>query len=284
MDRKAIIIEASQVPNQKDLNGARKDVVNWVSFLTSNLGGKWSQDEITVLNTPTKQALVKAFSNITTNYLFVVFSGHGGSENGKEFICLKDECLPTCCLKILLYEHSPKATLILDCCRSEDDDTDVRVEKTPIRTEAANHVRTTHVDRRLSSRTGPIISFGGKYSGTPLGRSLTENKATPLKAIDYAAKWLESLNDCSEGIVTMWACSKGEEAGEDSSTTSKAGGYFSTALMKAAYNWNKITDPLYQIYKTSEAFTDARSLIHDPQQNPEYEPKWLAFPFAISSI
>ena len=82
----------------------------------------------------------------------------------------------------------------------------------------------------------------------------------------------------------MWACSRGESAGEDGSENADVGGYFSTALMVAAYNWNKITKQLYCVYNTKEAFDDALQYIPDPQQNPVYLPEILSFPFAISSL
>lgn len=271
MKRKAIIIEASRVPKLTDLNGARKDAQNWHNYLLSDVGGAWSYREILVLHTPLMSDVLSAISESSVDYLFVAFSGHGGVERAQEVICLENGDYPINLLKKLIIEHSPKATLVLDCCRSIDEDVDVQVERSVPQFESQGRARSIHHDY---CRTG-TFSFGEHME-----------KNVPLPSVNipaFATKWLESLNNCSEGLVTMWACSRGQGAGEDSSETSKAGGYFTTALLKAAMKWNRLTSIPYLIYETSEAFVDSSAFMHDPQQTPEYDPEWLSFPFAIST-
>ena len=48
MNRKAILIEASDVRGLKDLPGARVDIKNWKGYLKSLLGGTWTDTEIKV--------------------------------------------------------------------------------------------------------------------------------------------------------------------------------------------------------------------------------------------
>lgn len=274
MKRKAIIIESSQVDGLDDLNGARKDARNWKNFLLSNLGGAWSSFDIVVLNTPLMSDVLSAISESSVDYLFVAFSGHGGIERGQEVICLANGDYPISLLKKLICERSPKATLVLDCCRSEDENVDVQVERSVPRFESQGRTRSIHHDGPMCCRTG-TYSFGEQMEKSIPSPSVSESS--------FASKWLASLNNCGSGLVTMWACSRGQEAGEDSSETSKKGGYFTTALIKAALNWNRMTNTLHLIYKTADAFVDSLQFIHDPQQTPEYEPEWLSFPFAISS-
>lgn len=274
MKRKAIVIEASQVPKLNDLNGARKDAKNWNNFLLSDLGGVWSSHDIVVLNTPLMSDVLSAISESSVDYLFVAFSGHGGIVDGKEVICLKNGDYPINLLKKMIIEHSPKATLVLDCCRSVDENIDVEIERSVSQFEAQGRTRSIHHDGPVYCRTG-TYSFGEKMGmGIP---------SPSVSVSSFAAAWLASLNNCSEGLVTMWACSRGQGAGENSSETSKAGGYFTTALIKAALNWNRMANTPHLIYKTADAFVDSLQFIHDPQQTPEYEPEWLSFPFAISS-
>lgn len=274
MKRMAIIIEASQVPKLNDLNGARKDAKNWNNYLLSDVGGAWSYSEILVLHTPLMSELLDAISCCSVDYLFVAFSGHGGIERDQEVICLANGDYSIDLLKKIIIEHSPKATLILDCCRSIDENVDVGIERSVPQFEAQGRSRSIHHDGPVYCRTG-TYSFG----------DLME-KSVPLPSVKepkFAPKWLASLNNCGTGLVTMWACSRGQSAGENSSETSKAGGYFTTALIKAAMKWDRMTPTPYLIYKTSEAFIDSSAFMHDPQQTPEYEPEWLAFPFAIST-
>ena len=54
MNRFALIIEASDVEGQTALPGAKQDAINWYNFLTSNVGGGWRQDEIVILNKPSR--------------------------------------------------------------------------------------------------------------------------------------------------------------------------------------------------------------------------------------
>lgn len=274
MKRKAIIIESSQVPKLDDLNGARKDARNWNNFLMSDVGGAWSSNEINVLHTPLKSELLAAISSCSVDYLFVAFSGHGGIECDRDVICLKDGDIPINLLKRFISDRNPKATLVLDCCRSEEENPDIKIERSRSMFESTSQTRTFHRDSTVYCRTGST-NFSEK-----VGRSIPFTQSSS----PFSSKWIDSLTHRYDGLVTMWACSRGESAGEDSSTTSNKGGFFTTALIKGALKWDKQTTIPYLIYTTADAFIGAKQFMHDPQQNPEYEPEWLAYPFAISTL
>ena len=280
MNRRAIIIEASCVPGEIIINGALKDSVNWRKFLNIDLGGDWSDDEIIVLHTPTKAEVLKKISESQSDYLFVTFSGHGGALNGDEVICLKDDTCSIWTIKALIKKQSPKATLILDCCRA-DGDADVIVET------ALNSAVSASRTRRMVKSSGhkdSTLSNMRTFCKTGFPSSMPTFESSAGVESNSANVWFKALNECDKGLVIMWACSRGESAGEDGSENPDVGGYFSTALMVAAYNWNKITQQLYCVYNTKEAFDDALQYIPDSQQNPVYLPEILSFPFAISSL
>ena len=75
----------------------------------------------------------------------------------------------------------------------------------------------------------------------------------------------------------MLACSKGEAASENPS----AGGYYTSLLLQSAQVWEG-----HEISPATHSTKDA----HDyaarklpSQQNPEYSPSWLVFPFAVKT-
>jgi hypothetical protein len=84
MSRIALLIEASKSKKHGDLPGAVEDVASYASFLASDFGGAWKDDEIRVLNNPSKD-LVNAWLKVAKNadYAFITFSGHGYHAVGK---------------------------------------------------------------------------------------------------------------------------------------------------------------------------------------------------------
>jgi hypothetical protein len=119
MKRKALLIESSRLTGQPDLPGARIDIRNWRSFLRSDVGGAWNDDEIISLNNPSWPALQgQLILQSSTDYVFITFSGHGEHIREKDI----DES------KIYLTENdkvlvrqinpgNPRCTFIIDACR-----------------------------------------------------------------------------------------------------------------------------------------------------------------------
>lgn len=70
--------------------GVLKDVENFADFLTSNAGGAWENDEITVMPADCSiDSIEKYFNNTSseTDYYLVLFTGHGSYREDKGPIC-----------------------------------------------------------------------------------------------------------------------------------------------------------------------------------------------------
>jgi hypothetical protein len=116
--RKALIIG---YPGEKGANnyceGVNLDIENYKSFLTSPLGGSWSEDEVKILYKPTKEAVSQALQSLKyVNYSKIIFSGHGAYSpiHDSTFLKLnKNEAIDSAELR----GACRKQTIILDCCR-----------------------------------------------------------------------------------------------------------------------------------------------------------------------
>lgn len=257
MKRKAVLIESSNVKNQTDLPGARVDVQNWKSFLTSDLGGAWTDAEIVSLNKPFSSELENHLKIDPDCYCFVAFSGHGCDGS----IVLNDhlDSYPIASLK----PKGIKGTLIIDACRGIDDARaySAMVKEAFLR-EALN---ISIANEALQGRASVFASA----SAPPL----LLNRAAVLNK--FRTKWNNALNSCSGGVVQMLACAKGQAAGENPS----AGGYYTSLLLHSAALWDqRTTSPA--VHTTKEAHDYAASKL-PRQQTPEYSPSWLAYPFAV---
>lgn len=118
MARKAILIEASEVPRQTPLPGAKEDVINLSRFLRSMAGGEWHSSEIDVLANPSVATVLATIAAArSADYAFVSFSGHGRHVVGKDIdetrILLRDGELSA----FQLNTGSDRVTVIIDACR-----------------------------------------------------------------------------------------------------------------------------------------------------------------------
>jgi hypothetical protein len=115
MNRKALIIYMTNSPSGK-LGGPAFDHQNLCSFLTSDLGGNWNQNEITTLENPEKSRVIDEIFNMSRcDYAFVVFSGHGELEEDTDIQYLE---LMNCSIPIKeLTVNCKKQTIIIDACR-----------------------------------------------------------------------------------------------------------------------------------------------------------------------
>lgn len=117
MNRKALIIYCTNTESGK-LVGTDKDNDNIRKFLISDVGGQWKNDEVISLRDPTaheiEQCLAEEFENV--DYSFIVFSGHGGIDEGnsQDYLEVKDCDIPIS----MLISSAPKQALIIDACRS----------------------------------------------------------------------------------------------------------------------------------------------------------------------
>jgi hypothetical protein len=256
MTRKAILIESSTVTGHTDLPGARMDVVNWKSFLKSDLGGAWSDSEIVTLSKPFSSDVTKELTLDSDSYCFVAFSGHGS--NGSVVL---NDVLDTFAISSLKPKTN-RGTLIVDACRGVADPVTLLSN---LKVAMANEsiIGAVAVEA-LQGRSMVFLNASGDYALNRLTR--TGN---------HRSRWDTALTTSSRGVVEMLACAKKQAAGEDPS----AGGYYTSLLMQSAELWDK---------RATQASTHSTKDAHDyaaaklpSQQTPEYTPSWLAFPFAV---
>jgi len=250
MSRKAVIIESSNVNGQANLPGALVDQQNWINFLKSDLGGAWYDSEIELLSKPSSMKVEKLLDDHKDKYCFLAFSGHGSNNS----IVLNENRLnyPISGLR----PKSEKGTLIIDSCRGIDS----------ARVISFSAAKTRYLAE--ASEGHAVIANSARGYSTKFGSA--------DKRRDHHIRWNFALILANKGVVEMYACSKGEGANEDPN----AGGYYTSLLLQSADLWQQLGGD-GNIYTTKDAHNHAVSKL-PPQQNPEYRPSHLAFPFAVS--
>jgi len=113
MNRKALLIGSPGIAPV--LKGVPLDLANYRSFLCSPLGGAWTQDEVTILASPSREEVLAQVAALTrSDYSFVLFSGHGCHEGDGTCIELKPGLVVN---DAILKIGASKHTVLLDCCR-----------------------------------------------------------------------------------------------------------------------------------------------------------------------
>jgi len=84
MIRRAVLVEAGDVPGQTKITGPEHDVRRMRVWLTSNVGGAWEDHEIETLSNPSPTQVRTAVERAAgADYTVSAFSGHGWiEENG----------------------------------------------------------------------------------------------------------------------------------------------------------------------------------------------------------
>jgi hypothetical protein len=256
MNRKAILIEASNVAGLTDLLGARVDIDNWNIFLQSETGGAWYSSEIRILRKPTSAQLDAELSAASNSYCFVAFSGHGSEGS----VALNDQTheFPISRLK----PKGARGTLILDSCRGL-----VEAKRYAF---ASAALANAQIESRvlLNASVGRSTEFRGQAI---LNRAINESAQIPTERFF----WDAIVENSSAGIVEMLACAKGQAAGDGGS----AGGYYTSLLLESASVWRRASSETGQ-HSTKEAHDYAYKNL-PPQQTPEYRPSTISFPFAV---
>jgi hypothetical protein len=117
MKRFALLIEASEVPNEDKLPGAKADVANFREWICSKPGGAWFTTEIVELHTPTLSEVKKAITAAgKMDFAFVTFAGHGihSQELDETKACLRDG-------RMVIRDLIPnveRCTIVVDACRN----------------------------------------------------------------------------------------------------------------------------------------------------------------------
>lgn len=96
--------------------GVEVDGKKYREFLTSPLGGAWTNDEITTLSTPDELTLqIELLKAKEAGYFFFVFAGHGchSDDHNDTLIDLGKKLFPLRRIR----NTASRETIILDCCR-----------------------------------------------------------------------------------------------------------------------------------------------------------------------
>jgi len=179
VNRKALIIGSPGVYGSESyLKGVAVDLKNYTDFFRSPLGGSWRQNEITVLQSPSKDSVINEIRALkSAEYSIVIFSGHGyhdGASNSTIVELSSSVSLDSKELKI----GAPKHTLILDCCRQV---------------------------------------YTPKLMFEDLAKAM-DKRAVQLSSDECRRYYDKHIADCANGIVTLYSCSVGESALDDASS------------------------------------------------------------------
>lgn len=248
VQRKALLI-ASEFGGE--LQGVYKDINSLKSFMLSNIGGAWREDEIITLENPnyeeTMQA-IKGFDGI--DYSFAFYAGHGFHAEGRQDFKNTLTCIPMnksnsfgdtfskrgfkITADTLAPEGVTKCTVILDSCRGLED------YKLPSKTVVA------------------MESF-----------RLDNSKEW------YREKFDQLIEKAETGEVIIFSCNLGESAGENP----EKGGIFTTALISNASSGSV---PLTLDMVFNNAKEDVKKASKSRQNPVMYGGRRLHyFPFAI---
>lgn len=248
MERMAILIESSNVSGLKDLPGARCDLSNWISFLSSDLGGRWGANEIIAMSKPSSSQIDKVLSGNSHKYCFVAFSGHGyySSKDRTTKICLNDHCQDY--NTVFIKPKSGKGSLIIDACRGFEE---------------ALITESTQKSMAAANSESRMISY----------KSLEET---------HRDIWFKNLSKRKNGTVTMYSCNVGESAGEFDENDPDNGGYYTSILISSARLW-KSNNINADCYTTKDGHNDTLQYMKRrfPQQSPQYSPLDIEFPLAV---
>lgn len=113
MKRKAILIG-----NTNGLPGVKIDLARTTDFLRSSVGGGWYSNEIEEFENPSKNIILQKLESVrreSNDYVFVLFSGHGGQE--RQTILELNGSGETIS-ETLLQDLGSRQLSIFDCCRA----------------------------------------------------------------------------------------------------------------------------------------------------------------------
>lgn len=250
MNRMAILIDCGKAKGEKELAGTSVDVRILSTWLKSDFGGAWEDDEIHILKNPTfTQILSYTAMSILAEYTLLSFSGHGvvirdkATSIDSQHVVMGDGALKDF---DLLLPKSKRATIICDACRE--------VSEKPI-----------------------------NFSESALRGAVKEASVKPQRAI-LKAIYNSAISNAREGRFTMYGCSVGQVCGDDS----LAGGFFTSSLIKCAADWIKNKTgilPMSEILGLASVLTNRLAMQDGRLQQPTGSPSTRSgndFPFAVS--
>lgn len=245
MSRIAILIESSQLKGHDDLPGARADVINFKKFLLSDFGGAWEEDEVKILNSPSKGKVEELLTYFHyKDYAFISFSGHGDHVRGKDIdetrVCLNDN---EEMYVFQLIPKNPRCLVIIDSCRG--------------------------------------ITYTEKEEKTA---ALFEMRASVdyRRRINCRRIFDEAVSKAERGNIIMYSCDIGESADESNKGGYFSRALVDCSENWANGQW--MSSRIYltnNAFQCASENTTRRS----PQQHPQFKPgrRMNHFPFAVSA-
>lgn len=173
MKRVSIIIKGYS-NDEDELDSDTQYVNQYATFLNSNAGGAWDEDEIIVLNEPKISDLESLIADLKPEYALMVFIGHGATQDDHQLFKLNRETI----VKPGQFTFDvDKQLIIVESCR-----------------EVVEDIAFADIKDKI-----PKYKYGGYIRG-----HLSRETAQGL--------FYNQLEKCENGIVICFACSKNESA------------------------------------------------------------------------
>jgi len=210
MKRKALLIG-----NTNGLAGVQIDIQKTKAFLLSNVGGAWLDSEIDVITNPRRADLLAHLTRIrqsSQDYVFILFSGHGGLEKRRTILELNDAGETVG--EDVLFKIAPRQISVFDCCRA--------ISAEPL----------------MKSFAADSITESYKAIGARERFDAQIMKAIPQQVVLYACSMGQISNDTRNGgiyLQNLLQAAKSLKPGEISKTAERAHSE-ATAATTAANN------------------------------------------------
>ena len=256
MTRKAIIIGNNTGKDASTfLKGVTLDLTNYKNYLMSGAGGNWLYvDEIEILHNENKSAILKAIRECSSDYSFVVFTGHGfyNTKDSQTYICVDGDYIA----ENELHTSSSKQSLILDCCREKSS-----ISESSYRNFTGGITKTRSIQPNLLT---------GKFSSDKLIEGKLHDAIKSQRVIyNSRGKFDNGIATCENGLFTGYACEIDQTSGDNPTN----GGVFSSTLLLIGKEFaSKNNDNV--ILRIKESVLETKTeIINDPftSQIPTYK-------------
>ena len=175
MKRKALLIG-----NTNGLAGVQIDIQKTKAFLLSDIGGAWLNSEIDVLTNPRRADLLARVDQVrqsSPDYVFLLFSGHGGLE--KRTTMLELNGAGETIAEDVLFKIAPRQISVFDCCRA-------MTREVALEAYAADSLMKSHVASVVRGRYDALIM-----------------RAIPQQVRLYACLMGQVSNDTRNGAIYL---------------------------------------------------------------------------------
>jgi hypothetical protein len=241
--RKALIIgNPGEQGKENYCNGVNHDLDNYRDFLLSPFGGYWYPTEVNTLLKPSTTTVRNALFEIQKCDYSMIIFSGHGIYSKISNSTLLELNYTDVFDSVNLRKGAEKHTLILDCCRMVDKELFEEM---------------TIIAKALESRA----------------------MINPMK---FRERFDREIENCSNGIVAMYACAINEKAGDDS----QRGGYYSSNLISNAREYCNSSLNFSEILSVVQAHDmTIKSVVEksNNQQHPQIDKQRSGpyFPFAI---